>query len=311
MNKNKQAIFPFKSSSINKSDTDLNFASGYIPTFRLLIILTIFSCISILIFDWLWMLDIYPWYVDFFSLTPFFLIWIIGIGLIFIYFKLDEPLKKVSKSLFPIRLKGMLELFPIKSKNISLEFIKRLINTYYSKVDGKYNYENNLNITIKGKKKKHTFDFYFHFDDNFLSLFLITLFLIMFITLDMGSSLEFYNFTDPNTIIIFIISLMIFHIILILSIYKYFYFNYFIIGKYIKNKLTLKDINNFKGEINDIIKGKEEPYISTIITDEEIDNEIISYVQSNKGKIKEKYPITLIQRDNKKFKLIWTESFIS
>jgi hypothetical protein len=311
MKEKNTAILPFKSTSISESDVGLYKASGYIPTFRLLVILTIFSCISILIFDWIAIIGLNYWFLDFLSLTPYLLIWLIGIGLIIVYLKLDRPLTKVSKSLFPVRLKSNLELFPIKTDNIMMEFYNRLKNVYDLTEVKEKEHSQIFEKSIQGKKNKHKFDLFFFLDDNSLSLSLISVYLFIFLVADVASFLDYYGFTDLYSILISICFLISIIITIIYIIYKFFYFNYYIITRYIKNKLTIKDIDEFKKEINDILSGKKEPYISVIMTDKEIDNEIINLVQSNKGKIKGRYPITLIQRDKKRFKLIWTESFIS
>lgn len=304
MEDEENSSLPFKSTTMTSIGDDLYKVSEHIPTFLSIVLIMSLCGIIITSVGILFMFGIESFILDELCLGSFYLMWLLALGLAYIIIKMYKALRTIPRSLLPIRTKVKLELMPIGSEDIIKEFYNRLIDIFYFKEPKKF--ENVINKKVKGKKNTHHFDIFDNFRSNASFLILISTSFIIILFLILFDFSYYFGVNDWNILIIITIVLSLFFSIIIFLIYKYFYFNQFIIAKVSKRKLLSKELIKFKNAIEDVLSGKDEPIIAAIVTDEPIDKELIRLVQSTEGKINNKYTITLVQKTPIGFKLIWT-----
>ena len=232
--------------------------------------------------------------------------------------------EKLVKTFYPQRMMTFFDLFPdTQDLTIIQDVFYRLLYVFFriapTNEDDKQKIKDDVvkdrirrdsDYKILKGKKSIEFDLYYEMISSFKTIskeipgFIFLL--IIVITLGTICGYSSYDVDLMMSALFYIIFMLVNLMIILVYLYGVFNTKELVILRHIKEKLTLDQVKLFKDDVASITSGNKKILFTGILTNAEIDNTILEYVQSDDGKISKEYVITLIQKTENGYKLIWT-----
>ena len=294
---------PFESTKITTLGDDFFKVSSKIPFFMFSILMEGVSVIFFTLVFVLWAIDPDVWILDELCIFASFSVFFFGLIILISVLKFFKPFMQISEKIRPIRFKVKVELFPVFQEKMLEELLERLDDCFHLQIKFPKHFIRKTK-TVKGKPRK--LDIYYE-SKKVPAIYIVTVGMVLtflvaiFVESFIYSKIDFW----VNFILLFLMEALIITILVVVILRFFFRTDVIIVKKY-DREVTIDDVFKFKDIAEELVTWHKKPLILGMLSTKGFTDEAVDLVKYQRGKVHKIHTISLIEFEEKRFKVVWT-----